>query len=282
MANYSDTRPVLGSAYPTGSVDGQELLRVEPLLTPWYLRTQFLTGIPLVSFFPHPVTGKRDEFTDEMLKEYINRAVATAELETGLILFPVQLVEKHPYDVNWWRSHGFIRLKKRPVTSVERFTFTASNGAELLLINNSWIEMGQAHQGQINLIPILPAVGVNNVPANLPTANGSAYLSLFATGTVWVPSLVQLVYTAGYPNGTMPRVLNEIIGITAAIDVLTSLGATFRTGSYSMSIDGISQSQSTPGPAIFQPRIEELMKKKLMLIERIKDLYGLNIMMDWI
>lgn len=190
--------------------------------------------------------------------------------------------EKQPYDVNWWRSNGHIVLKKLPVTSVERFSFTAANGSELFVINNSWIEMGNAHQGQLNLVPIMPSVGANSIPATLPTANGSAYLSMFSTGTWWVPALVQVEYTVGYKNGVLPRVLNEVIGMTAAIDLLTALASTFRTGSYSMSIDGISQSQSTPGPQIFQPRIDFLKEKRDAFIKKIQDLYGLNMSIGWI
>lgn len=59
MADYSNSVETIGSQFPTGAVDGQEWLRVGPIITPSYLRSQFLTGIPLVSFFPHPVTRKK-------------------------------------------------------------------------------------------------------------------------------------------------------------------------------------------------------------------------------
>jgi hypothetical protein len=282
MADYSNSRPSVGSIYPVGAQDAQQWLRVEPLLTPANLKTNFLLGIPLVSYFPHPVTGKREELTEEDLKSYISRAVSVVELETGLTLFPVQYKEKHPYDMNFWRSNAHVRVKQRPVTSVENFSFQAANGADLLVINNSWIELGQGHQGQINLIPILPSVATNAVPASMPAASGAGYLSLFVGGPFWVPSVVNVVYTCGYPDGRFPRVINEIVGITAAIDILSSLAATYRSGSYSMSVDGISQSQSTPGPQLFDPRIKQLTEKRAFLIERIKEIYGLKFKIGWL
>lgn len=282
MADYSNSRPTVGSIYPVGAVDAQQWMRIQPLLTPAELRLNFLLGIPLVSYFPHPVTGKRYELTDEDLKTYISRAVSTLELETGLTLFPVQFTEKHPYDFNFWRSNAHVRVKQRPVTSVESFSFQAASGADLLVINNSWLEMGQAHTGQINLIPVLPSIATNNIPASVPSPNGASYLSLFVGGPNWVASVVKLTYTCGYPDGRFPVVINELAGITAAIDILSSLAATYRSGSYSMSVDGISQSQSTPGPQLFDPRIRELKEKKIILMERIKDLYGLRVKISWI
>ena len=282
MSDYTNSKPSLGASYPLGAVDGQQALRLEALITPAQLKIQFLMGIPLVSYFPHPITGARYELTEDDLKMYIQRAISTLELEMGIALFPIQVTEKYPYDFNFWRSNAFVRVKQRPVTSVEAFSFQAASGADLLVINNSWIEMGQAHQGQINLIPILPAVGTNNIPASMPTSSGAGYLALFVGGPNWIPSVVRVTYTVGYADGRFPMVINELIGMTAAIDILSSLAATFRSSSYSMSIDGQSQSQSTPGPQLFDPRIKELKERKAYLSDRIKDLYGLKIKISWI
>lgn len=283
MADYSNnSRNVVGSIYPVGADDAQQWMRVQPLLDPAKLRLNFLFGIPLVSYFPHPITGKRQELTDEDLKQYIHRAVGTLELETGLTLFPVQYTEKHPYDINFWRSNAHVRVKQRPVTSVESFSFQAASGQDLLVINNSWLELGQAHTGQINLIPVLPAISTNNIPASVPSPNGASYLALFVGGPYWVPSIVRVTYTCGYPDGSFPVIINELVGLTAALDILSSLAATYRSGSYSMAVDGISQSQSTPGPQLFDPRIREIKEKKQMLMKRVKDLYGLNLKISWI
>lgn len=282
MADYSDSRPTTGGQFPSNAVDAQEWLRVEPLLTPAQLKFRFLFGIPLVSFFPHPVTGKREEMSDEMIKDFIERAISQTETETNLFLKPIQFTERIPYDMNFWRSHAYVKVKKKPVLSVERWTFKASNGAELMVINNSWIDMGQAHNGQLNLVPIMPAIGANGIPATVPTPNGAAFLSLFSTGQWWVPDLIEIQYTAGFQNGLLPSIVNEIVGCVAAIEILSSLASTYRTGSYSMSIDGQSQSQSTQGPQHFLPRIEQLTQKKKDLEDRVKELFGLNVVLGWL
>jgi hypothetical protein len=71
--------------------------------------------------------------------------------------------------------------------------------------------------------------------------------------------------------------MNEVIGCNAALEVLNSLQVTNRAQSYSMSIDGTSQSVSTPGPAQYQGKIDYLMQKRDGIVRRLKNLYGLGV-----
>jgi hypothetical protein len=80
----------------------------------------------------------------------------------------------------------------------------------------------------------------------------------------------------------VPVVINEIIGINAALDVLTSLAATYRMGSYSLSVDSMSQSVSTPGPQIYDARIKFLLEQKERTIKLLKNMYGLNFVSGYI
>lgn len=281
MTDFTNSRYPIGSQYPTGAIDAQETSRVEAILTPERLRERFLFGIPLVSFFPHPITGVRQEMTDESLKDHINRAVNQAELDLGIVIFPVSFAERQPYDQNFWRKHAYSKVKKRPVYSVESFMFKAANGAELLRISSDWIDMGQAHLGQINLVPIFPAIQAQGVVATAPTPAASATWALFSGAYHWIPSMIEIQYTAGFPGGQVPTIINEYVGIVAAISILNMLASTYKGNSYSIGIDGVQQSQSLAGPNQFGPRLEELGMARETLKGQIRDFYGKRMSISW-
>jgi hypothetical protein len=132
MANYDNSKAGIGAVYPDRAIDGQEWKRVEPLITPKQLRRRQLFGIPLVSYIQHPITNQRQELDDEDLLDFINRATATTELETGLTIFPTQFKQKSPFDSAYWQSFGHIKLEHRPVSSVEELSLTPSNGRQYL------------------------------------------------------------------------------------------------------------------------------------------------------
>ncbi len=277
MADYTSSKPAEG-VYPDRAVDAQEWSRIEPLITPSQLRSRQLLAIPLVSYLPNPITGLRYELTNDDLKDQIDRAVATLELELGLVIFPVQFDEKHPFDRQFWDSYGYIKVEHRPVSSVEEVAFSAptnSLGAtsDIFSVNMDWVETKNFHKGQINLIPLAPAISSNYTQTG--SGSGAAYLQLLS-GIGWIPSLVRVKYTAGFPDGRMPRVINELIGINAALEVLGVLQATNSATSYSISLDGQSQSVSGPGPQAYQGRLDYLLQQKTVLIKKMKNIYGMG------
>lgn len=280
MADYTNSKFNIGSVFPEHAIDAMEWSRVEPLITPDQLRRRFLLGIPLISFIPNPITNERDEWTNEDLADHIIRAVAEVELETGLTIFPVQFDEKHPFDRNWWAAHGYVRVWNRPVSSVDKLAFTPANNQDIFVVNKDWIEAANFHKGQINLIPMVPAVAATFISgSNLTNQSGAAYLQLFQ-GLAWIPAIVRVVYTCGFPDGRIPRILNELIGVVAALDILSGILPTFRGTSYSLNIDGMGQSQSF-SPQVLLSRIEFLTTKKDSLVKKLKNVYGLNIHGDW-
>ena len=86
---------------------------------------------------------------------------------------------------------------------------------------------------------------------------GIAFLSVM-DGLNWVPAYWQINYTAGLSNreGSVPAIVNELIGCIAAIAILSEIAPLFFFTSQSQSQDGISQSSSGPGPRIYELRIE--------------------------
>ncbi len=269
--------------YPQNAVAGAEWGRTEPLLTPQLLVQRFLFGIPLVSQVVNPLTKKPDVKTPDVLKDHIYRAISTLEAELGIYVFPVQFEEQLPYDRVFLEQWMYIRTKNKPVLSVDQLAIRPQNNtraSDILVFPATWLSITNGAKGQINIIPLVSAS--NDSFAQVSTGNGAAFLLAFIGQAAWTPSFWQIRYTAGFPEGNVPRVLNELIGVQAAIDILSDIAATNRISSYSLGLDGMSQSQSTPGPQLYKLRMDELNAKKKTLLNRLKSIYGTKLAMGTI
>lgn len=276
MADYENSKPVIGDVFPSTAVDSA-WVRNEPLITPEKLKRKHLFGIPLVSGMKDPVTGRAERLTNDDLADYIDTAVGLAELETGLTIFPTQYKEKHAWDRQEYDSFGYFRLDQRPIASVEKITVNLSNNDDIYVVPNEWIEVGNAKFGQLNIIPLTIALTSGNPVAIPTTAGGALLLSIFQGKSQWVASFWQVLYTAGFPDGLLPKQVNDLIGTIAAMEVLSQLASTYgKSSGASLSIDGASQSVSTPGPEIFTKRMKDLQDKRTMLVGKLKNLYGLK------
>lgn len=271
MAIYTGSKSGTGDAYPHDTVDSASWKRMEPMLTPDKLRQNFLFGIPLVSQIPDPITKKAQVMTDAILQDYIVRAVAKAEEEANLLIMPVQLKERHPFDRGDYLSYGYLKTNKRPIASVEAFTVTTADGTDIFTVPNDWIEPGYLHRGQLNIIPITAAYSNS---FNTGTAGTVAFLNFLGTHH-WLPAFFYVKYTAGFTDGNVPVVVNELIGTIAAMNILSQLAVTYaKSTSTSISIDGVSQSVGTPGPNIFAVRMQELAEERKRLVGQIKRMVG--------
>lgn len=277
MADYTTSKAGGGATYPLQVIEGC-WGHVEPMITPTQLRIRHLFGIPLVSNMVDPITGQRQVMTDPILQDMINRAVSMAETEAHLDITPKQRKEKQAFDRQAYQSLGFVMLESRPVVSIERFTVNGSNQQDLFVVPPDWVETNYLHRGQLNIVPMTISFG--NAGFISPTENsggfsgGSVFLSVLGQNP-WIPAYWQFIYTTGFPEGKIPLIVNELIGVIAAIEVLSMLASTnAKNTSQSLGIDGLSQGVSTPGPSIYDNRIELLMNKKESLVRKIRSMYG--------
>lgn len=251
--------------------------KTEPLITAEQLRTRHLFGIPLVSRFKDPQTGKPVVMTDPMLTDLIKRGVAMAELEMGIDIFPTTYSEKQPYDKAEYDAFGYIKLNHRPVSSIELLTIRTADNSNVYQVPLQWVEMTNAAHGQINLIPLTLGLVNSNTNLDYPAQNGGGilFLNILGMGN-WMPSFWSFEYTTGFPCGQIPIVVNELIGIIAAITVLSQLAATYLYSSASLGIDGLSQSSSV-NPNVFLGRLKELTEQRKLVANKMKAYYGLKI-----
>lgn len=270
MADYTNSKSREQKAFKPDALETSNLLKtVEPLLTPELLVSRYLKKVDL-----------KDYNSDE-LKDYINRAVNESELLLKMNIFPVQYKERLPFDRALYKSFVFTKVNHGPVTSVDKWTIESSNGETIFSIPNSWVEMGNAHKRIINIVPILSVFGTSGLSDGQPSNAGLIFLNAVSNSN-WIPAFFSITYTAGLcgDEGKIPMIVNEIVGMTATINLLSDLQTQYLYNSQSIGQDGISQSSSGPGNQVFLPRIQFLTEKRDNLIERIKGIFYNKIFMS--
>jgi hypothetical protein len=273
MADYTDTKAGLGRILPSGAL---EVVFEDqgPLITPQELKDLYLWGVPLVSALKNPVTRQYDVMTDDMLKRYIVEAVATCEAEGKFSIFPVQRIKKHAFDRAEYTSFGYFQLRDRPVSSIQKLTVTASNEQAVFIIPLEWIDVGQLHQGQVNIIPLTMYAKNGSMTPLLAGPGGATMLNLWG-GSHWLASFWEFTYTTGFPDGKLPKLVNQYIGTVAAMRVLSLLATTHaKTTSTSLSLDGASQSISGPGPNLYDGRIKALAQERKETMRKLQSNFG--------
>lgn len=274
MAIHDGNKPLDGAIGPEGAIDST-WGRLEPLITADELKMRHLFGIPLVSPIKNPMTGKPDVMTDFQLDDHISQAVNLAEADTGLVIMPTEIIERHPFDKNEFQSLGFFQLRSKPIHSIQRLSVEVSNRDEVYVVPNDWISVSHLARGQINMIPLnIATVGGGFVPAVTNSGGAAFFLSILGQ-RAWIASFWRIQFTAGWPEGKLPSVVNQLIGTIAAMEILSMLGAAHaKTTSVSLGIDSMSQSIGTPGPNIYATRLQDLQVKRTSLMKKIKKMGG--------
>ena len=248
--------------YPVNCHKSSNLFgRVEPLVTPDQLKSRYLKKIDM------------SEFTDEDLKDQINLAQNEFELMTGLDLVQTQYQQRLAFDRDLYRSFIYVKLEKRMIQSVEDMSVMSSNGENIYRVPPSWLEMGNAHKGQINLIPLLTVFAGQSVSSlqQVPSAGGLVFLTA-VNNLQWLPAFWTIKYTSGLSksDGQVPIIANDVVGMTAAIFLLGLKQAQNKYNSTSIGQDGISQSSGSAGTQVYQPQIDLLTMRRDKMIEKIK------------
>lgn len=255
------------NAYPVHSVNTSGLLkRVEAVLTPAQLRSRFLKGFePIFRQFGI-------EYTDAELKDRINLAINEIELELKTVIFPEPFANKLAFEISSWQSWNYLRSENRPIQTITSLSIVGSDGISIYKIPAAWIELANAHMGQINVIPLLSAYQGVVSSAGGTTTGGLAFLASVRGGLGFVPAywMVEGIYGISKQVGQVPIVVNTLIGIFATMDILSGIAALNIYNSVSLSQDGIGQSKSTAGPQIFVQRLQDLEFRKQAILKQVQ------------
>lgn len=274
MADLKESKSYGTCIYPVHANGTSGLLRrCEPLLTPELLVSRYLKGIPVI--FPNG-----DKFTPDELKDRINLAINEVELLVGTTVTREAFKEKRDFDWSLYKQFIHLRTDHGPIVSIESLSIKASNGLDIFSIPPEWIETANFHMHLINVIPLLAAFGsttTTGTPIAVNSGAGAAFLAIWTAEGYGghIPAYWEINYTSGLSNkeGQVPIPVNDLIGIVAAMDILSLIAPTNLFNSQSLSQDGISQSSSGPGPLVYRNRMDELEKKKQDLIKKLKGIF---------
>ncbi len=273
MANFDDSKKFGETIDSVGNVSGIPskiwpveandvtplFRRVEPLITPDKMISKYLKNIDL------------SEYSGDELKDFVTDAFNEVELMTNLNLTPVQHIERFPFDRAAYKAFIYFKANNGPIMSVEEIQIESSNGENIYKLPSDWIEAGFFHKRQINLIPILSIFGAAGLKDGQASNAGLIFIQA-VNNFRWLPAFYTIKYTAGVcrKEGHLPSVLNQIVGITAAMEILSNKAAQNKHTSTSISQDSLTQSASTPGPQLYKTRIEDLTTKRDRLMKKIK------------
>ncbi len=264
VPNFDKDKQFAAAGYPVHMVRSSGLLkRCEPVLTPALLVSRYLKGIPLA--FPNG-----DSFTPQDIQDQIVLATNEIEMACKITVSREQFWDKVPFDINLYKSFIYLKTEQGPVLSVEEVSIVSSDGYKVFKIPSEWLEPSNFSKGIINVVPILGAYSVAT-GGGVGAYGGIPYINVFSQLS-FVPGFWAISYTTGVSKieGQFPVVINDLIGLTASINMLMMIQTMFLAMSQSLSRDGVAQSSSGLGPRMYQKYIEDLMVKRDALQSKVK------------
>lgn len=251
--------------------------RYMPMVTPAKMRVQSLFGIPLKSAF----TGQ--EMTDDTLQHYIDEAISEVEHILDIYITPVVFQEKHDYNKEMFMwSFAYLKLNHPNVISVKQVAISFNNSFEQPVS----VDFPKEH------VHIMPQEGVLQLVPATGTTLGGFVLSIFfgvqfhamrLANILDYPGAIRVTYESGFEKDKVPALLVGLIETIAAIRVLSALGPIlFPHNSVSISIDGVAQGTSNPGPAYLRQRMDELNKIKDEQLDAAKGYYQRKFLIDYV
>jgi hypothetical protein len=273
MANYSKSKKNAVSTYPIKAVDASSFTRVEPLITPELFVSRFMWGIPLVS----PLT--KQAMTPEQIKDFIQQAANSLEVDVQLDIYPVQRVHRLPFQRDLYQEYIYTEIPNKPILSVDNLSIVTSDNATVYTVPSEWIDTANFIDGKINVVPMSPAIG--GTSSFSPSAGGG-FLVLIGLSD-WLPAYWQVTCTTGFNMKTgIPMVINRLVGLKTAIMIFNTLIPQFQYSSYSLGLDGISQSQTTQAPQLYQQVRDAYQAEYDDLVEKIKMKYNNNVLVGFV
>lgn len=238
------------------------LSRYEPLMNVERMKSDYLFGIPLKSSLT------KQEFSDDSIQRFIVRAISEVEHELLINISPVKYEDRYDYDLWDYQQFNFIHLNHWPVLQVESVKGKYPNSVDFIQYPNDWVSI-------YNEFGILQLTPTNGSLTQFFLTNDATYIPLLLGGRAKWPQLWQITYTSGFDNEKIPAVINELVGLKAALQILSIIQPVlFPFTSYGIGLDGTSQSVGGPGPMLFSERINHLKEEAARLMDVAKRYYN--------
>jgi hypothetical protein len=253
-------------SFPPNKVTSDAFNSAGSMVTPADIKTRYLFGIDLTD-------QDGNELPKEVFEHAINTAVSFLEHKLDIVILKRGFEEKYDYRQVDYTNFNFIQLKKRPAIEVTEIKAKFPNNVDLVTYPEQWFVL-EKEAAQIQLSP------VEGTFSGLVVTSGGSYVPLlYGTKDYW-PHLFQIKYVAGFEHDCIPTVINDMIGMQAAIrlfeilgDIVLGPGVT----SESVGMDGASVSKQTGGGAknnVFSARIDSYRTQMKDYIETVRKYYN--------
>lgn len=265
-ATYADA-----SGEPSDPIEGTGLA-TQTLLTVANLKQRYLWNLDLRN-------DKGEPIEDRVLQFFIMTATEWLEAELAIKLLPTSFADKYDYNFNDYQAYNFIQLDNYPLISVDEFNVQYPTGQTVVRFPAEWIRLDPEH-GHLRIVPTAGTL------SEILIGQGGSYLPAIYNGLASLPHLFEVRYTAGFPAGKVPSNLINLIGMYTACLILMPAGESVLgsgIANMSLSIDGLSQSLSTPLSAqagAFGGRIagyKDMIEKE---VPRLRLVYGTGMTMQ--
>lgn len=244
-------------------------------LTVAELRQSFLFGIPI----SNADTG--EDMPDEVLQRFIDISYEYLEYNYDIMVLPTRITDEHQdfYMDQAGRSYFSIDVNKVPVlwdpANRDKYKITVyayyGAGIEQFEFPSEWLRVNPT-TGSLHVYPTFGSMG--SFLHQFQAMN-------FSIGTFrseFIPQYYQMSYCAGFDP--IPKYINSIIGKLSTIYLFNILGDILLgagIASYSLSVDGLSQSISTTQSAMYaaySARIEMYKKELEQELTLLKARFG--------
>lgn len=262
---YNSSKTTKGSVYPLFCTDTADNFdRIEELVTPDILRADWLFSVPL-----YDKVNKRP-ITDIDLKRVINRAISQLELDLKINIFPAQRDIKIPFDSSLFRSFGATEIPYKPVNTLLNMYIEDADNNNTFTFPSQIIDCSNLAVGFLSFGPVTIATPNGAVLNSAASGSGGTLVLTQFINLSWIPQFFVLQVITGFPENKVPTVINELIGITSALEIFSRVAPLFKVNSQSLGHDSLSQSVSGPGTNVFARRIEELQAKRKQMLDQVK------------
>lgn len=215
------------------------------IITPEELMKNYLFGVSIKSS-----TG--EELSTDVYKFYIKAAQQEVENRLNLKLLPQVIKETRDYDIDDYKNFGYIRCSYpvvQPYEMVGKFGM-----AEQIRYPKEWLSAKRSNEvpgmfyRNLYLIPNVGGYQSGN-------ATGVTFNGVFGANLLWnskqkIPNYWNIRYLTGFSQ--IPADLLNAVGMLASIRLLDIAGDLILgagIASYSLSVDGLSQSVSSTSSA---------------------------------
>ena len=250
--------------YPANATSCPPISDYEPLLTVAQFKERYLFGIDLTDKDGKPIP-------DAVFQQQIMSAAQYLETKININIFKREFVENYDYRSVDYAEFNFIQLKQRPLNEFKLLRAKFPNNIELVRYPEEWY-VTEKESAQLQLSP------VQGTFSGLIVQQGGSTLPLiYGTQSYW-PHLFEATYTAGFDHDKIPVLINDMIGMRAAIRAFDILGDILfgPISNESVGLDGANTSQSralAPGVSAFAARIKSYKEDLKEYINTVRDHY---------